>query len=141
MTDESPLYRMILERWDEAAPFGQMNWWEFHLFQSDLGLYAPFLAEFTAQHPDLHVRPEETDPQEYRQFVVEQYVEWLAREGIGQDAWYGQSQYAQYAQYDQGGEYGQSQYAQYDQGGEYGQSQYAQYDQGGEHGQPQYAQY
>ncbi|MFZ4276687.1 hypothetical protein ACOZFM_28760 [Streptomyces arboris] len=160
MTDESPLYRMILERWDEAAPFGQTNWWEFHLFQSDLGLYAPFLAEFTAQHPDLHVRPEETDPQEYRQFVIEQYVEWLAREGTGQDGWYGQQQYPQYGQggeygqqqypqggeygqqqYPQGGEYGQQQYPQYDQGGEYGQQQYPQYDQGGEYGQQQYAQY
>ncbi|MEV7251133.1 hypothetical protein, partial [Streptomyces cyaneofuscatus] len=98
MPDESPLYRLILERWDDAAPYGQANWWEFHLSQSDLGEHAPHLAEFTAQRPDLQVRPEETDPQEYRQFVVEQYVEWLTQLGIDQGA-YGQ----QYLQYEQGG--------------------------------------
>ncbi|WP_411120173.1 hypothetical protein, partial [Streptomyces sp. 058-1L] len=141
MIDESPMYRMILEMWNDAAPFGQTNWWEFHLFQSDLGLYAPFLAEFTAQRPDLHVRPDETDPQEYRQFVVEQYVEWLAREGIDQSGWSGQQLDQQYPQSDQSGWSGQQldqQYPQSDQSGWSGQQldqQYPQSDQSGWSGQ------
>ncbi|MFI8221213.1 hypothetical protein [Streptomyces sp. NPDC085932] len=116
MTDTALLYSAVLERWDAVPDSDYANWWEFSqaLCQSDLSDYAYYFTEFTNERPDLHERPESVTPEDYRQFVVAQLVEWFTYRvaqdaaytaAAGQDAAYAQDTgHGQYAQVEE--EYG-----------------------------------
>lgn len=107
MTDTALLYSAVLERWQTVPDTDYANWGEFSQFlcQSDLSDYAYYFTEFTNERTDLHQRPEDVAPEEYRQFVVAHFIEWFTYR-VAQDAAHTTDD-GQNDPYPQGAEYGQ----------------------------------
>ncbi|NEC20847.1 hypothetical protein [Streptomyces parvus] len=94
MNDTELLYVAILEQW-EREPEERGDWADFNevLPFTELSHFTDYFVEFTRQRTDLHQLIEGMSRTDYRQYVVEQFIEWYVYQiggvGAGGQAYYG----------------------------------------------------
>ncbi|MEU8825031.1 hypothetical protein [Streptomyces sp. NPDC048636] len=81
MTDIPMLHAVMHQEWETNLP--TTGWGDFiqHLVTTpELGPYEYYFEEFTRDHTELYYLPEDIAPEEYRTYVLEQFIYWFTEQ-------------------------------------------------------------